>query len=154
MLAAVTPFGHPSTIRRGTKQKSGCRKPFAQPAEQSIGHMALRRRRRAPPPQVILVESPGNVVKEQREVHTARFRHLGEAAPQPIEFTAIIEANVQSRAQRINEIELTLSASRHQLFHQRQFRRGIRLAPEGTVFQIVFGRIQVGIQAPGCHPIE
>ena len=72
--------------------------------------MALRRRKRAKPVSVRRIHAVWNIIEEQREVFAAQGHHLLETLLQVVEVRLVAVADVQSRAERVDESKLALPA--------------------------------------------
>ena len=84
----------------------------------------------------------------------AHSEHLFEARVQTIELRLVAITDVESRAERVDEVDVVLPAC---LDEVREFTRvcgAVRLAPQRAMMQIVLGCVEVGVQSPARHPAE
>src|SRR5262249_5802153 len=108
-------LGHSATVGSRTKYKAGVRRALLCPPEHGVGHVALRRSQRTPALDFPGVQSVRNVIEKQRKVLASQGQHLLETLSEVIQIGFVAVAQVQSRAERVNEAEVSQPAALDQL---------------------------------------
>jgi hypothetical protein len=79
---------------------------------------------------------------------------LCELGLQNLDLAFVAIANIQTRAQGVNEAEPVSPGSLNELAQSSLLVRGVEFPPVRAVFQIIFGRVEVSIEPGVAHPLE
>ena len=103
---------------------------------------------------ILVRHAVGDVIKEQREVPAAEVQDLREPVFEPVLVRGVAVTEVQSGAEGVDEAQPAGVAGGDDLAQGGGLRRRIGFAPDCPVFQIILGRVEVGVKPPGRHPLE
>jgi len=95
-----------------------------------------------------------DVVEEEAETVAAEAEKLFEALFEMSAIGGARVADIQSWTQAVDELDLAIGARGDQSFEIGGFNFGVKFTPDGAVFEVVFGGVEIGVEPPTGHPTE